>query len=210
MANRAVWTGVACALAAALVASGAGRAAAQGKHHTMSLEKMTRSADVVFVGVVQSIKGRWTTNRFGDRVVVSDVNLKVKEGIKGKLNSPSAKLEVEGGKVGDDIFAASDAPTFKKGEQVVVFGKGSAARLRIVGGLSGRLRIGKNGVVSKLKIPLMRLKKDLVRFVPANLRSPTLKLDVPLRQVPFKRPAAVPRRLKRMKPTAVPRRLRRK
>ena len=87
-----------------------------------------KGAGRIVVARVLDVRARFTTNRFGDQLIVSTVALEVTETLKG---APVATLEVEveGGTVGDLTLKVSDLPSFQAGERAVFFldaGQGGA------------------------------------------------------------------------------------
>jgi hypothetical protein len=77
-----------------------------------------KKSDKVVVGVVEDVSARFGVNDFGDRLIVSDVWLRVQETLKGAPQN-LVPVEVEGGTVGDLTLRVSDLPVFQKGDRAV-------------------------------------------------------------------------------------------
>ena len=74
------------------------------------------NADKVVVAVVEDVVPRYAVNEFGDRLIVSEVWLRVEETLKGAPEN-LVPIEVEGGTVGDVTMRVSDLPMLRKGER---------------------------------------------------------------------------------------------
>jgi hypothetical protein len=72
------------------------------------------------VAHVSQVTPRMERNRFGDELIVSQVQLAVEETLKG---APASTLEVvvEGGTLGDLTLRVSDMPEMKAGDRAVFF-----------------------------------------------------------------------------------------
>ena len=79
-----------------------------------------RAARRVVVGRILDVQAQFQTNRFGDRLIVSDVLLEVSETLKG-APAPLLRLAVEGGTVGDLTLKVSDLPAVHSGDRGVFF-----------------------------------------------------------------------------------------
>jgi len=77
-------------------------------------------ADAVVVATARSVTSEWRENRFGDRLIVSRVELEVDEALKG---SPSRTmwLELEGGTLDGFTLSVSSLPSIRGGERAVFF-----------------------------------------------------------------------------------------
>jgi hypothetical protein len=110
----------------------------------MSLEEMTRQAEVIGLGTVQATASGWSDD---GRIIITRVTLRVERVLKGGPRA-TLVLETPGGRIGDLGMIASGAPVFMKGERVVVFlqtpGDGTRDRsghLAVVGWSQGRLDV---------------------------------------------------------------------
>jgi hypothetical protein len=84
------------------------------------VETRARSAQRVVVGTVVQQSPRFHTNEFGDRLIVTDVMVRVDETLKG---APVDLVDVviEGGTIGTLTLEVSDMPVFKGNERAVLF-----------------------------------------------------------------------------------------
>lgn len=80
--------------------------------------KHAKRADTVVVAVVEDVVSRFAVNEFGDRLIVSEVWLRVEETLKGSPQN-LVPMDVEGGTVGQLTLRVSDLPVLKKGERGV-------------------------------------------------------------------------------------------
>src|SRR5688572_7032613 len=79
-----------------------------------------RGAKRIVVGRILDVQAQFQTNRFGDRLIVSNVLLEVSETLKGAAAS-LLRLSVEGGTVGDLTLRVSDLPAVHPGDRGVFF-----------------------------------------------------------------------------------------
>src|SRR5690349_21407196 len=77
-----------------------------------------KTADTVVVATVEDISPRFSVNEFGDRLIVSDVWLRVEDTLKGAPQN-LLSVEIEGGTIGDLTLKVSDLPALQKGERGV-------------------------------------------------------------------------------------------
>lgn len=87
---------------------------------SVSLAERTRGAERVVVGRVTSVNPIWRTNEFGDRLIVSIVNVAVDETLRGPA-AASVDLEVEGGTIGDVTLNVSDLEPVAPGDRAVFY-----------------------------------------------------------------------------------------
>jgi hypothetical protein len=85
-----------------------------------------KRADKVVVAVVEDVQSRFAENEFGDRLIVSEVWLRVEETLKG-TSQALMTVDVEGGTVGDLTLKVSDLPALKKGDRGVFLLDSTAA-----------------------------------------------------------------------------------
>ncbi len=79
-----------------------------------------RGAKRIVVGRILDVQGQFQTNRFGDRLIVSNVLVEVSETLKGD-REPLVRMAVEGGTVGDLTLKVSDLPAVHPGDRGVFF-----------------------------------------------------------------------------------------
>lgn len=77
-----------------------------------------KRADKVVVAVVEDVVPRFAVNEFGDRLIVSEVWLRVEETLKGAQQN-LVPMDLEGGTIGDLTLRVSDLPALKTGERGV-------------------------------------------------------------------------------------------
>jgi hypothetical protein len=95
--------------------------AADAQHGpAVPLAERARGAERVVVGRVASVSPVWQVNEFGDRLIVSVVNVTVNETLKGEARS-SVTVEIEGGTIGDLTLRVSDQTSVVPGERAVFY-----------------------------------------------------------------------------------------
>ena len=87
---------------------------------SVPLAERTRGAERVVVGRVTTVNPIWRTNEFGDRLIVSVVNVAVDETLRGPA-LPSVDVEVEGGTIGDLTLNVSDLEPVAPGDRAVFY-----------------------------------------------------------------------------------------
>ena len=87
---------------------------------SVPLAERARGAERVVVGRVTTVNPIWRTNEFGDRLIVSIVNVAVDETLRGPA-LPSVDLEVEGGTIGDLTLHVSDLEPVAPGDRAVFY-----------------------------------------------------------------------------------------
>ena len=91
------------------------------------LAERARGADRVVVGRVASVTPQWQVNEFGDRLIVSTLQVTVSETLKGET-TPTVDVEVEGGTIGQLTLHVSDQVQFTPGERATFFLKRNPRR----------------------------------------------------------------------------------
>ena len=84
------------------------------------LAERARGAERVVVGRVTAVEPMWRTNVFGDRLIVSVVNVAVDETLRGPAQ-PTVTVEVEGGTIGDLTLHVSDLEPVATGDRAVFY-----------------------------------------------------------------------------------------
>jgi len=84
------------------------------------LAERARGAERVVVGRVTTVEPMWRTNEFGDRLIVSVVNVAVDETLRGPAQ-PMVTVEVEGGTIGDLTLHVSDLEPVATGDRAVFY-----------------------------------------------------------------------------------------
>ena len=87
---------------------------------SVPLAERARGAERVVVGRVTTVTPTWHVNEFGDRLIVSIVNVIVDETLRGSAVG-SLDVEVEGGTIGDLTLNVSDLETVVPGDRAVFY-----------------------------------------------------------------------------------------
>ena len=85
-----------------------------------TLDERTRGAEVVVVATVGTITPKWVSNDYGDRLIVSRVELRIDETLKGTPQQ-TAWLELMGGTLDGYTLHVSSLPAVQNGERGVFF-----------------------------------------------------------------------------------------
>ena len=84
------------------------------------VDERIRGAERVVVATVRQVAPEWRENRFGDRLIVSRLELAVSETLKG-TPEPTAWMELEGGTLDGLTLRVTHLPTLEPGERAVFF-----------------------------------------------------------------------------------------
>ena len=88
----------------------------------VDLPTRARGAALVVVGAVERVRAEYQLNEFGDRLIVSVAEVRVREVLKGTGSAGDAlTIDVEGGTVDGITLRVSDMPAMAPGEQAVLF-----------------------------------------------------------------------------------------
>jgi hypothetical protein len=97
----------------------------------VSIQDRIRGAEEVVVATAASVRADWQENAFGDRLIVSEVLLRVEEALKGQPG-PSVVLQLEGGTLDGVTMRVSTLPDLRAGERAVFFlERGGASGTRV-------------------------------------------------------------------------------
>jgi hypothetical protein len=86
-----------------------------------SVASRAKAARTVVLAAVEDVQPRFGQNRHGDRLIVSDVYVRVEEAWKGAQASSMLIATVEGGTIGELTLRVSDMPALKRGDRAVFF-----------------------------------------------------------------------------------------
>lgn len=84
------------------------------------LDDRINGAEHVVVATARSVAAEWRQNQFGDRLIVSRVQLEVSEGLKGAA-SQIMWLELDGGTLDGYTLHVSSLPLMQAGDRAVFF-----------------------------------------------------------------------------------------
>ena len=115
-----------------------------------TFEELVRESVAVVHGRVREVDGRWTADR---RTIESTITLDVYDAFKG-ADLDTATFVVPGGQAGGRILVMPGAPTFRVGDEVVVFLRGRAPSMPQPVGLSlGVYRVAHPSAGAALVVP---------------------------------------------------------
>jgi hypothetical protein len=124
-------------------------------------DQLVNDSDYIVRAVVKSVDSEYQTTTSGGKKIVTKVALDVKEVIAG---TPPANvvLEILGGRVGDERMVVEGAPTFKVGDEDILFVRGNGHTIvPLVAMMHGRYPIlreaatGRRYVARENKQPLV-------------------------------------------------------
>lgn len=110
----------------AVLLTGAALVAATATTHSASrrdvpLDERVRGAERIVAGHVMMVTSAFTTNEFGDRLIVTRARVVVSEVLKGQVPGSTVEVSIEGGTVGEVTLHVSDMPEVKPGDRVALF-----------------------------------------------------------------------------------------
>lgn len=115
-----------------------------------SIEKMTKDADLIIVGRVESMDCRWVQN---GRMIHTFVTISIENLIKGTLDSKSIIVEVPGGIVGEVAAMPMGEAKFYPKEEILLFLVKNkiipSATYFVVGLCQGKFRINQKDINNK-------------------------------------------------------------
>jgi hypothetical protein len=110
----------------------------------MSVEDLTRGADIILIGNIVDVQSKWGLQR--DKIYTYST-VSVERYIKGGTGEENLTIISEGGRVGTLFIWKEDTPTFLKDQTVLVFLKKSGKEYNVVGLSQGEYTL-KNGVLT--------------------------------------------------------------
>jgi hypothetical protein len=109
----------------------------------LNLDDIVKKAHAIVVGKITGKRTYWSTDR---KLILTDYTIAVGERIKGNTG-PSTTVTAVGGKIGDLELYVSGMPSFKQGEEAVVFLEQSGSYQTVVGLGQGKFTVT-NGEVA--------------------------------------------------------------
>lgn len=109
----------------------------------ISVEDLTKEADVIIKGDIKEVDSRWNLWR---TMVYTYSTVSVEKYIKG-TGSETLTIITEGGTVGDSGVWVEDTPVFTKNEKVLVFLKTAGREFSVAGLVQGKYIIEKRRCV---------------------------------------------------------------
>lgn len=85
-----------------------------------NVDQLKEESSHIVAGKVKKVESFYATNAWGDKLILSEVKLKVEKAIKGVAPDVVAFI-VEGGTVGDVMLRVSNVPFFEEGDDFVVY-----------------------------------------------------------------------------------------
>jgi hypothetical protein len=135
--------------------------AAQRGPHDVSIGDRARGAERVVVATVVGVTSEFSTNDYGDQLIVSHAQLRVDESLKG-AGPASFVLDVEGGTVGEITLQVSDMPVLNRGERAVVFVTSTRSGRKVPHMRNlGVLKLDSADMVRGTSIPLAEVKRQI-------------------------------------------------
>ncbi len=123
----------------------------------MSVEDLTRGADIILIGNIADVQSKWGLQR--DKIYTYST-VSVERYIKGGTGEENLTIISEGGRVGTLFIWKEDTPTFLKDQTVLVFLKKSGKEYSVVGLSQGEYTL-KNGVLAGQNGDEIKLKEFL-------------------------------------------------
>jgi len=126
----------------------------------ISVEDLTKEADVIVIGDIKEVESRWSQGR---TPINTYVTLSVENYIKGGEGQETLTLITQGGSKWGFTVWVEDAPDFMKNEKVLVFLKKAGREFSVAGWAQGKYIVENEDVrdISGEKVSL----KDFLRLV---------------------------------------------
>lgn len=128
------------------------------------LATLANRADLILIGRAAGVASEYAVNEWGDKLIVSDVDILIEEVLKGdaEANQDLTLNGVVGGQVGDIVMRSSVAPLFVQGESFVLFLQArTGGDFHIVGGDFGKFNVGASGDLPQLGRTLNEFRDEL-------------------------------------------------
>jgi len=132
----------------------------------ITVEDLTREADVIAIGNVEEVNSRWSLT---GATVYTYTTLSVEEYIKGNEGQGTLTIITEGGCALGFCVWVEDTPTFTKNEAVLVFLKKTGKEYSVPGWAQGKYIIENGGVRSEWDNktePLVEFRKRIQDSIP--------------------------------------------
>lgn len=101
----------------------------------ISVEDLTKEADVIVIGDIKEVESRWNLWR---TMIYTYSTLSVEKYVKSGEEQKTLTIITEGGTVGDASVWVEDVPIFTKNETVLVFLKKAGREFNVVGWVQGK------------------------------------------------------------------------
>lgn len=126
----------------------------------ISVEDLTKEADVIVIGNIKEVESRWSLGR---TTINTYVTLSVENYIKGGEGQETLTIITQGGSKWGFTVWVEDAPDFTKNEKVLVFLKKAGREFSVAGWVQGKYIVENEEVrdISGEKVSL----KDFLRRV---------------------------------------------
>jgi hypothetical protein len=112
--------------------------------YQLGLPQLSQGAETIVLGTVTDQISAWNDLH---TAIYTDVRVEVEEAIKGAVG-PEVTFRITGGEVGEIGMRTSTAPTFRKGERVVVFLHTSGSTIQLFGQQQGKFTVS-DGTVTQ-------------------------------------------------------------
>jgi len=117
----------------------------------MTTSTLTTESETVIIGKVMEVKSSWDLDH---KTIVTRASIKVKEVVRGSVESDQVEVEYEGGIADHKMLMVADSPKFETGDMVLVFLKPATSALggyayEVAGLAQGVYTIGEDGIANK-------------------------------------------------------------
>lgn len=142
------------------------------------IDDLAGNSEIILRGTVLNQGSRWRGDRGG---IVTSVTVSVREVLGGELQQDTVIVEVPGGVVGDVGQTVSDTPSFRNGEEVLLFLRETSSSSKafaesgsvvksftVVGQGQGKYSIGKDGIARRSGFSVTGRSKSADNQLPAR------------------------------------------
>jgi hypothetical protein len=131
----------------------------------VTMHDLIQGSDRILQGRVLSMSCHAGTNQYGDQLIYTDISIRADQALKGERTN--MLLTIEGGTANGITLKVSDVPTFKVGEEVVVFAKKQTAGYFLSFGSQAKYTIKNDGRIRENGLSY----RDFTKSIMANMRS---------------------------------------
>lgn len=117
-----------------------------------NINTYSKTADSILIGTVIDMESQVVTNKYGDKLILSDVTILVDEDLKDNIdqNERLTIKDVVGGTIGEISMRSSSDPFFQKNERTLTFLVQRDNLWSVLGGDRGKFTVDQKGEIVEL------------------------------------------------------------
>jgi len=125
----------------------------------VQLGRLCQKSDSISCGVVVDLKCYRAPYLGHGEIIFTDVTLRITDRISGKFRGDTVTIQVPGGRIGEEFTYCANAPSYKKGEKVLVFLRPYNGRVWNTAWSHGKYRLRESGNDKSVEV-LVEGRKD--------------------------------------------------